>query len=68
MEGGYGVEGSSKKGKGLMDMDNSVVIVGGEGIRGLHSNGKNTVKINLKKEVLSFSRMYFSLRCWQLQY
>ena len=40
MEGGYGVEGSSKKGKGLMDMDNSVVIVGGEGIRGINGNGK----------------------------
>ena len=27
--GGYGVEGLSKKEKGLMDMDNSVVIAGG---------------------------------------
>ena len=31
----------SKKEKGFMDMDNSMVIAGGEGIRGLNSNGKN---------------------------
>ena len=40
--------GLSKKGKGLMDMDNSVVIAGGGGegsIRGLKGNGKNTLKI-----------------------
>ena len=30
--GGEGVEGLSKKEKGLMDMDNSVVIAGGEGV------------------------------------
>ena len=29
VEGGEGVEGMSKKEKGLMDMDNSVVIAGG---------------------------------------
>ena len=47
-ERGWGVEGSSKKKKKkLMDMDNSVVIVGGrgcveveEGIRGINGNGK----------------------------
>ena len=34
-----------KKEKGLMDIENSVVIAGGENIRGLNGNGKNTVKI-----------------------
>ena len=29
---GLGVEGLSKKEKGLMDMDNNVVIAGGRGI------------------------------------
>ena len=39
--GGEGMEGLSKKEKGLMDMDNNVVIVGGEdGIRGLNGNGE----------------------------
>ena len=39
------MEGLSKKEKGLMDVDNSVVIAGGEGgIRGLNGNGKNTIK------------------------
>ena len=39
------MEGLSKKEKGLMDVDNSVVIAGGEGgIRGLNVNGKNTIK------------------------
>ena len=32
--GGEGVEGLSKKEKGLMDMDNSVVIAGGRGYKG----------------------------------
>ena len=43
---GLGMEGSSKKDKGLMDMDNSVVIAGGwrEGIRGFNSDAKNTIK------------------------
>ena len=36
----------SKKEKGLLDTDNSVVIaVGREGMRGLNGNGKNTIKI-----------------------
>ena len=39
------MEGSNKKEKGLMDMDNSVVIV--VGIRGLNGNGKNTLKLIL---------------------
>ena len=29
---GVGIEGLSKKGKGLLDMDNSVVTAGGRGI------------------------------------
>ena len=39
--------GLSKKEKGLMDMDNSVVIAGGLGdLRGLNGNGiKSTIKI-----------------------
>ena len=33
----------------MLDMDNSVVIVGGNGdIRGLNGNGKNTIKIFFK--------------------
>ena len=32
--GGQGVEGLSEKEKGLMDMDNSVVIAGGRGYKG----------------------------------
>ena len=39
------MEGSSKKEKRLMDMDNSVVIaVSGGDVRGLNGNGKNTIK------------------------
>ena len=34
------MEGLSKKEKGLMDMDNSVVIAGGGGIKGLKDNVK----------------------------
>ena len=34
------MEGWSKKEKGLMDMDNSGVIAGGRGIRGLNCNEK----------------------------
>ena len=34
------MEESSKKEKGLMDTDNSVVIAGGRGIRGVYANGK----------------------------
>ena len=40
------MKGLSKKEKGLMDMDNSVVIVEcrGWGERGLNGYGKNTMK------------------------
>ena len=45
------MEGSSKKEKGLMDMDNSVVTVRREwGIKGLNGNGKKTRKI-LKRNI-----------------
>ena len=44
-----GVVGLSKKEKGLLHMDNSVVIAGERSIRGLNSNGKNIIKIYLKK-------------------
>ena len=40
--------GLSKKEKGLMDMDNSVVIAGRRGVRGLNGNGKN---INKNKSI-----------------
>ena len=41
------MKGLSKSEKGLMGMDNSVVLVevGEEGIRELNGNGKNTIKI-----------------------
>lgn len=45
------MEGLSKKKRGFMDRDNSVVMVGGAwgDIRGLNGNGiKNTIKIKLK--------------------
>ena len=47
------MEGRSKKVKGLMVMDNSVVTVGGgveveEDVRGIHGNGKNTIKEKFK--------------------
>ena len=39
--GGQGVEGLSKKEKGLINTDNSVVIAGGGEVnRGLNGNGK----------------------------
>ena len=34
------MEGLNKKEKGRMDVDNSVVIAGGRGFKGLNSNGK----------------------------
>ena len=37
---GQGVDGLSKKEKGLMDIDSSVVIMGEGGIRALNGNGK----------------------------
>ena len=49
------MEGQSKKDKRTYDTDISVVIVGRvveveEGIRGIHGNGKNTIKINFRKQ------------------
>ena len=38
------VEDSSKREKGLMDRDESLVIVGGGSIRVLNGNGKSTIK------------------------
>ena len=39
------MRGWREKEKGLMDMDNSVEIVGGGGgIRGLNGDGRNTIK------------------------
>ena len=43
-----GVEGRSKKEKGLMDMDNSVVTTG-EGHKGLNGNTKKFSKKFLKR-------------------
>ena len=40
----------SENERGLMDMDNSVMIAGGRGIRGLNSNGESTIKIKFKKK------------------
>ena len=48
-EGGERVEGSSKKEKGLLDMDNSVVIAVGRSVRGLNGNGKSSIKIKIIK-------------------
>ena len=40
------MEGLSEKEKGLMDVDNSVVIAGaGGGFKVLNGNGKNIIKI-----------------------
>ena len=44
------MEGLNKKEKGLMDMDNCVVIEVGGDISGLNGNGKNTIK-HLKNKV-----------------
>ena len=44
------MEGSSKKEKGLMGMDHSVVIAGVGVMSGLNGNGKNTIKIKFKNE------------------
>ena len=58
------MEGLSKMEKGLMNMDNNVVIVGGEGVRGLNGNGKNRIKIKCKKMgffVLCIASLWHSL-------
>ena len=46
MGGDLGVERWSKNEKGLMDMDNSVVIAGGEGY--INGNGRSSIKIKKK--------------------
>ena len=61
--GKLGVEGSSEKAKGLMDMDNSTVIVGGGGVRGLNGKGKNTIKtlfINNKIKAIKIHKCLIS--------
>ena len=55
--------GWGKMKKGLMDTDNSVVIAGGEGIRGLNGNGKNTTKNGLQSFVPQISR-WMMLHSW----
>ena len=48
-EGGDGVEGLSKMVEGLMNMDNSVVVLLGRGdIMKLNGKGKNAIKIKSK--------------------
>ena len=45
----------SKKEKGLLDMDNRVVVAGRKGgIRGLNCNGNYIIKIKFKKRKKSF--------------
>ena len=48
--GVFGREGLSKKEKGLMDMNNSVVNPGGWDIRGVNGKGKTIIKIPLTKK------------------
>ena len=49
------MEGLSKKEKGLMDMDNSVVILGGEGsIRELNGNGRKYNKDEIQMQIYIF--------------
>ena len=49
------MEGSSKKGKGLMDIDNSAMIAVW-GIREINGNGKNIIKI-LKNKPLGVLKL-----------
>ena len=61
------MEGLSEKEKGLMDMDNSVVIAGGGGdLQGLKGNVKNAIKIkqnktNKQKKPLSSLQVHDSI-------
>ena len=55
-EGGDGVEGLSKMVEGFMDMDNSVVIVGEGGIRGLNDNRKKYNKDKIKIILIIFDK------------
>ena len=45
------MEGLSKKEKGLMGMDNSMVIMGERGIKGLNGNEKNNKNMNEKMRI-----------------
>ena len=47
--GDSGVEGLNKKGDGLMDTDNSVVITVERGLQGVYGNGKNTINFFKKR-------------------
>ena len=50
------MEGLSEKEKGLMDMDNSVVIAGGLGLREMNGKGEKTQsRLILKKEEENFT-------------
>ena len=43
------MKGLSRREKGVMDKDNSVVIAGRRDYRGLNGNGRNTIKIKFLK-------------------
>ena len=45
----WGWRDQAKKEKGLIEINNSVVIAGRESMRGINGNGKNTIKINFLK-------------------
>ena len=44
------MEALSKKEKGLIDMDSTVVIAGEVGTMLINGNGEKTIKLNLKNE------------------
>ena len=48
--GGQAVKVLSKKEKGLLDKEDSVVIAGGGELMGLTDNRKNTIEIKLKNK------------------
>ena len=51
--------GLSRKGKGLVDRDKSVVIAErGGGMRGLNGNGKNILKVKLEKKSKKSNELY----------
>ena len=61
-----GVDGLIKKEKGLMDLDNSVVIVGwgAGGIRILNGNGKNTITFFFKvREIIYLGIIWKFQKC-----
>ena len=52
------MERLSRKEEGLMDTDNSVVIVAGrKGVRGLKGNVKNTMNITLKNKIQNLKKI-----------